>query len=74
MTQSKGTAMSYAERKRFIQSVFRDEMFRSALRNTRIGSSGLKKKYKVMILLIRARAYRLLHGMLSPRGGAGAEA
>ncbi len=72
ITQSKGFIMTLEERKKLVQSVFQDELFRKALGETSVLRSSLKGKYKGMILLAQVQAYGLLHRMLSPRGTGGA--
>ena len=61
ITQSKTAKMSYTERKKYINSVFEDEVYKEAFSQTDLKMANIKEKYKIIIRLVKVHAYLPLH-------------
>lgn len=68
ITQSKNAGLTYARAKEFMRSVAKDEAFARAMAEMDPAGSSLKKKYRMMIRLLRMRAYFPLYLALRALG------
>lgn len=68
ITQSKNAGMDYRKAKAYMQSITEDELFAEAMAKADLTKSSLKKKYQMMIRMIRAGAYWSLYTALRAFG------